>query len=74
MASAESVWDVVVEEPNDRSQPLGETVETAIVKKTEVEARQVFAEAVANATRLAYRSVRLRRNGVAVASWPSTTR
>jgi hypothetical protein len=57
----------MVEEPNDRGQPEGEI---AIVKKTEVEARQVFAEAVSNASRLGYRSVRLRRDGVAMESWP----
>jgi hypothetical protein len=58
MTSAESVWDVVVDE------------DTAIVKKTEVEARQVFAEAVSSASRWGYRSVVLRRDGAAVESWP----
>ncbi|MCW2557953.1 MAG: hypothetical protein JWP55_1917 [Mycobacterium sp.] len=58
MTSAESVWDVVVDE------------DTAIVKKTEVEARQVFAEAVTNASRLGYRSVLLRRDGAVVQNWP----
>ena len=58
MTSAESVWDVMVDE------------DTAIVKKTEVEARQVFAEAVADATRLDYRSVVLRKDGAPVQHWP----
>jgi hypothetical protein len=58
MTSAQSVWDVVVDE------------DTAIVKKIEVEARQVFADAVSNASRLGYRCVVLRRDGAAVQSWP----
>jgi hypothetical protein len=58
MTSAESVWDVMVDE------------DTAIVKKTEVEARQVFVEAVSNASRLGYRTVVLRKDGAAVQSWP----
>jgi hypothetical protein len=70
MTSAESVWDVVIEEPDDRGRPEGQNMDTAIVKKTEVEARQVFAEAVSNASRLGYYSVRLRKDGAAVESWP----
>jgi hypothetical protein len=71
MATGDSVWDVVVEEPADDGQPQGETVEIAIVKKTEVEARQAFAEAVSIARRLHYRSVRLRSDGVVVEKWPA---
>lgn len=70
MASADSVWDVVFEESNGPSQAQGEAGEIAIVKKTEAEARQAFAEAVSLATRWAYRSVRLRKDGVAVEVWP----
>jgi hypothetical protein len=70
MANKDAVWDVVVEEPNDATQPQSETVEIAIVKKTEVEARQAFVEAVSNAKRLAYRSVRLRSDGEDVLKWP----
>jgi hypothetical protein len=69
MATSDSVWDVVVEEPSDRSQSQGRTEEIAIVKKTEAEARQAFAEAVSIAQRLAYRSVRLRSDGVDVDTW-----
>jgi hypothetical protein len=70
MADKDAVWDVVVEEADDPTQPQSGTVEIAIVKKTEVEARQAFVEAVSNAKRLAYRSVRLRSDGVDVEKWP----
>ncbi|MCV7013817.1 hypothetical protein [Mycolicibacterium madagascariense] len=66
------VWDVVIEEPVDGTVADGDTDRIAIVKKTEVEARQAFAEAVSIADRYGYRSVELRRNGGTAERWPST--
>ncbi len=65
------VWDVVIEEPVAAADREGDTDRIAIVKKTEVEARQAFAEGVSIATRYGYRSIELRRNGVTTERWPS---
>ena len=65
------VWDVVIEEPVDGTDRDGGADRIAIVKKTEVEARQAFAEGVSIAPRYGYLSVELRRNGVITERWPS---
>jgi hypothetical protein len=54
---SDDVWDVALPAPDD----AGGAQDLVIVKKTEVEARQAFAEAIAES-----RSVQLRRNGEVV--------
>lgn len=63
------VWDVVIEAPVDPARPEAEAERIAIVKKTEVEARQAFAEGIAIAQRHGYRSIALRRNGADTERW-----
>lgn len=63
-------WEVAVDEPNDRTQPQGDTVTVASPHRTEDDARAAFETAKRNARSLSYKRVVLRLNGKPVEEWP----
>lgn len=66
-------WDVIAATLYDRGNPDGGAEESSLVEGTEEEARRVYADTVAAAADRGYASVRLRRDGVDVESWPQAT-
>lgn len=66
-------WDVIAATLYDRGNPDGGAEESSLVEGTEEEARRVYADTSAAAADRGYASVRLRRDGVDVESWPQAT-
>ncbi|MCG5433300.1 hypothetical protein LV457_13535 [Mycobacterium sp. MYCO198283] len=70
---SEHSWQVVVARRNDPGNPADGAAETTLVSGTEAEARRVYADETAAAAERGYDSVRLRRGGDDVESWPPET-
>lgn len=64
------VWSVVVGEPNDRGRPDGGDTQEIVIYEGRRRRRAEYATAKAKATRMAYRSVLLRRKKQVIEQWP----